>query len=365
MNQIKRFIQNLLGFTLLRRIVGRFNYFLASFFSRSYLLSIPYHWVAFFNFMREQRAVLDGKRRYHASGCMPSPNRVALRRNIHRLEKGLLMEPLRDIFAQEYVLETTELFERAVDQRVRGEYPLDEEELIWANSVLKEFFAVTQSVGNIARAADIFHPASERLAIADSDRKPYVRPKPVDLPSYEALLNLSLHRRSVRWFLQKPVDRNLLDKALLVARQSPTACNRLPYVFRIFDDPALVKKIANIPFGTAGYADNIPVIAVLVGKLESYFSARDRHAIYVDTSLAAMSFALALEVQGLSTCMINWPDFEPLEQKMQRALKLNYSDRVIMLMAIGYADPLRKVPYSQKKGIPSIREFNFEGRSCG
>lgn len=364
MKRLKTTIQSILGVPLVRRSIAVFSRLNATVFSSSYLLSIPYHWLAFLGFMREQRAVLDGKRRYHAAAGVPRPNRVELRRNIHRLEKGLLMEPLRDVFAKEYILETAEVFAEAVDQSVAGKEPIDQDELFWANSVLSEFFSVTRPEGNLGRAAAIFAPASARLAANDLERKPYVRPAPGELPSYEALLNLSRHRRSVRWFLPEPVDRALIDKALLVARQAPTACNRLPYVFRIFDDPKLVKKVANIPFGTAGYADNIPVIAVLVGKLDAYFSARDRHAIYVDTSLAAMSFAYALEVQGLSTCMINWPDFEPLEQKMQRALKLHFSDRVVMLMAIGYADPQRKVPFSQKKVISSIREYNFEGRSC-
>ncbi|MFO7903779.1 MAG: nitroreductase family protein [Pirellulaceae bacterium] len=364
MKILKTIIQSLLGIEWIRRGLSAFSCVNATIFSSTYLLSIPYHWLAFLPFMREQRAVLDGKKRYHRNANAPQSNRVALRRNIHRLEKGLLMDPRRDVFAQEYILETTHAYRQAVEQRQQGECPVDEDELIWANNVLTEFFEVTQAVGNIASASHVFRQAGERFTPQETGRKPYIRPQDVNLPAYDDLLNLSMYRRSVRWFQPKIVEREFIEKALLVARQAPTACNRLPYTFRIFDEPALVKKVASIPFGTAGYAENIPVIAVLVGKLESYFSARDRHAIYVDASLAAMSFAFALEVQGLSTCMINWPEFEPLEQKMQRALSLNFSDRVVMLIAIGYADPARKVPYSQKKSLESIREYNFEGWSC-
>src|SRR5690606_1780617 len=153
------------------------------------------------------------------------------------------------------------------------------------------------------------------------------------------------------------------DKALLVARQSPSACNRLPYEFRIFDDPDMVRQVASIPFGAAGYGHQVPTIAVLVGRLNHYFSPRDRHVIYVDASLAAMSFMLALETLGLASSVINWPDFEPLEHKMQKTLRLDDDERVIMLLAIGYAGPEGLVAYSEKKPLEVVRRYNDLGRA--
>lgn len=327
-------------------------------FGASYLLSIPFHWVIFFPFMREQRATLKGKRNYYINLKQANAkSRIALRRNIHRLEKALIMRPRWPTFAQEFILETVEVYVVSVNQFRSSPSTYDESELHWAHNVLKRYFeAIEKPVPQISKAQAIFEEQDykpESLEVA-----PFTRVKPKDLPSYNQLLSLSMYRRSVRWFLKKKVARKDIDDALMVARQSPTACNRLPYEYRIFDDPELVKKVANTPFGTAGYADNIPAIAVLVGKLDSYFSTRDRHAIYVDSSLSAMSFAFALETKGISTCMINWPDFEPLERKMQKLLGLRFDERPIMLIAIGYADPKAEVPYSQKKDLAVIRSYN-------
>jgi nitroreductase len=144
----------------------------------------------------------------------------------------------------------------------------------------------------------------------------------------------------------------------MIARQAPSACNRLPYEYKIFDDPQLVQKVAGLPFGSAGYRQNIPMIAIIVGKLDSYFSPRDRHGIYIDASLSAMSFMFALETLGLASSVINWPDFEPLERKMQKTLGLKTEDRPVMLIAIGYADPKGKVAYSQKKDLKVLRSYN-------
>jgi len=355
MKKIKEIIQTILGLRLVRLVVARFSSTVAAIFSSSYLFSVPYHWFAFLNFMREQRAVLYGKKRYYQNLARHTASRVELRRNIHRLEKGLIMRPRRDVFAGNYILETVESYKKAIDALDSGSCKPDSDELTWANNVLTEYFRSSKAIGSIGRARELFE--SIEYSPVERDKIPFIREK-LDMPSYEQMLNLSVYRRSVRWFLDREVEESLIDKALLVARQAPSACNRLPYEFRIFTRKDLVKQVVSIPFGTVGYSENVPAVAVLVGKLESYFSARDRHAIYVDSSLAAMSFAFALETLGLSTCMINWPDFEPLEQKMQRTLNLAYSDRVIMLMAIGYADPEATVPYSQKKSLEVIRSYN-------
>jgi len=354
--KIKALVQDFLGSGLIRNSIRIFQRYNATLFSSTYLLSVPYHWVSFFGFMREQRAVLAGKKNYYKNLGAPRASRVELRRNTHRLEKGLLMKPFRDVFAQGYIMETVLSYQQAVGQYQENPESADYSELVWAHNVLRQFFAVAKPVGAIAKAKAIF--SEIQFTPTENDKVPYHNITKRDLPSYNQLLSLAEARRSVRWFLQKPIPREIIDRALLVARQSPTACNRLPYEFRIYDDPALVRKVAKTPFGTIGYADNIPVIAVLVGKLDHYFSARDRHAIYIDSSLAAMGFAYALEAQGVSTCMINWPDFEPLEMKMQKMLGLATSERPIMLIAIGYPDPEGKVAYSQKKSLDTIRSYN-------
>jgi nitroreductase len=97
---------------------------------------------------------------------------------------------------------------------------------------------------------------------------------------------------------------------------------------------------------------------VLVGRLRAYFDPRDRHVIYIDASLAAMAFQFALEVQGVGSCCINWPDVRDREQKIGQLLGLAPDERVIMLISFGYPDPTGLVPYSQKKSLDELRRYN-------
>ncbi|MBO1750955.1 nitroreductase family protein [Actinotalea sp. BY-33] len=317
------------------------------------LYSIP----GFGTFNREQFAVLSGRRAYYENLRRSRSSHVELRRNIHRLEKGILMRPRRDAFAKDYILETVDFYRTAL-RRGPQDPVMDASEMTWAHDVLAEYFAVVTVADPVVdRARAVF--TSLEHSTTDGTVKPYVHG---DIPqsdvTYEQLAALSMQRRSVRWFLDKPVERELLDKALLVGRQSPTACNRLPYEYLVFDDPAMVERVAGIPFGAAGYAHQIPTLIVVKGRLDSYFSPRDRHVIYIDAALASMGFMYALETLGLSSSVINWPDFEPLEAKMAKTLGLAPYERVIMLIAVGYADPTGLVAFSQKKDLDVLRSFN-------
>jgi nitroreductase len=311
-------------------------------------------------FNREQYAVLAGRRRYYTSlGSGSRRTHVELRRNIHRLEKGILMEPRRAVFARDYVEETVEFYATAVRQPADVER-IDAAELAWAHEVLDEYFSIVdRSDEGVERARALFESLPVPEPVQDgSVRRPYRHDQITrsDL-TYEQLLALSKQRRSVRWFEDRPVPRDLIDKALVVGRESPTACNRLPYEYLVFDERASVEKVASIPFGAGGYHHQIPTVVVVKANLDSYFSPRDRHAPYVDASLATMGFIYALETLGLASSVINWPDFEPLELKMAKTLGLQPYERVVCLVAVGYPRADGMVASSQKKSLEVLRHF--------
>jgi nitroreductase len=279
-----------------------------------------------------------------------------LRRNIHRIEKGLLMKPFRDVFALEYIFQTVACFGEIL--RERGLFCT--EEIQWAHDVLSAYFSSVRAHPEIDRAKQEFDAFPPIVGKEGAPHIPHALGSDASLPpvGYDDLLCLARHRKSVRWYLPKPVPRELIDKAIVVATLSPSACNRQPYEFRIFDDPALVRKVSSICYGTAGYSDNIPAVAVVIGKSDAFHSERDRHRIYTDASLAIMSFVYALEAQGLCSCCVNWPELESLERPMRDILKLTLQEQVVMLVAFGYPDPEGMVAYSQRKSLDQVRKYN-------
>lgn len=327
-------------------------------FAKSRLLSVLYYVFLSKSFGREQQAVLYGRLKYLKELRVAHGNRYLLRRNIHRLEKGLLMRPRSEVFALDYIRETVDCYEHVALSPV-FDVPVADE-LQWAHDVVDEYFRAVDSDKKIDEAKRRFLSVETPWA-DDARHVPYKRdlslPPPV---KYDGILKLARRRRSVRWYLPKPVPRELIDKALLVADLSPSACNRQPFQFRIFDEPDLVREVAGSPMGTEGFSHNIPVIAAVVGRLRAFFSERDRHLVYIDSSLAVMSFMYALETLGLSSCALNWPDIEYRERRMAKLLSLEPDERVVMLISLGYPDPEGLVAYSQKKPLSEIRIFNLQ-----
>jgi len=317
------------------------------FFVKSRFLSSVYYCFFSRRFAREHQSVLLGRIKYYENSDAPENSSVLLRRNIHRLEKGLIMRPQREIFAAGYITETVTQFVKCYDAKA-----LNSEEEKWVKEVLQRYFSLVGSSAVIDKAKDLFINTVNEQAVADGQLAsvPYSQKDIVnaEIP-FQQFKQLCIQRRSVRWFQDKPVPRELIENALSVATLAPSACNRQPFEFYLFNDPEQAREIGAIPMGTAGFSQNFQSVLVVVGDLASYPYERDRHVIYIDGSLAAMQFMLSLETQGLSSCVINWPDIEVFEKRMSKKLHLSDNQRPLMLISVGYADPEGKIPFSQKK----------------
>ena len=318
-------------------------------FAANRWLASLYYFLFSRRFDREHLAVLKGRVAYYQSLRHMNKTSPLLRRNVHRLEKGLIMQPRRHVFADAFILETVRAYNQA---RTIPDY--SEEEIHWAKDVLDEYFSVVEDTPSIRKARkEYLRDGAERepaSGVARPAFKPYPRSAcPETDVSFDQLATLFLRRRSVRWYKRQPVPSDLIQQAINAAAQAPSACNRQPFRFLVANDPVRAAQIAECAGGTAGFASQLPAIIVVVGDLSAYPEERDRHLIYIDTSLAAMQLMLAAETLGLSTCPINWPDVDSSERKLERILDLPGFERIVMLISIGYGHPKCGIPYSQKK----------------
>lgn len=291
----------------------------------------------------EQQAILKAKIQYEKHQGIQDNSSALLRRNIHRLEKGLIMRPRKKVFALDYIEETVSVYLRAVSLA-----HFERSDLIWAHSVLCQFFAVCDVEHPIIKAsfaafkAVDFDGESSSVPYSSSERAAHeISPK-----QFKALCKT---RRSVRWFEQREVERELLIEALSMATEAPSACNRQAFEFMWIDDEATKQQAVKLPGGTAGFASQIPCLLAVVGDLSAYPFERDRHVIYIDASLASMQFMLACETLGLSTCALNWPELHTLDKRAAKLLNLPQHKRIVMFIAVGYALEEGGIPFSNKK----------------
>lgn len=349
---IKLIPESLIDF--IRKSKMKLDLFLVTIGGKSRLTADIYY-VFRSSFSDEHKAVLQGRKAYYDSLKDIGETCALLRRNTHRLEKGLIMRPRRDVFAEGFIVETVDCYRNAIRSP-----RLSISEKKWATDVLDEYFCIVGSTRVIDKARAIYIEAKQDflckptgvnvLPSPDSRFKPYAYENLPEIEvSFEDLTQLFIRRRSVRWYQNRPVPRESVQKAANIASLAPSACNRQPYRFVFCNNTKKAIAIASCAGGTAGFVDNLPAIIAVVGDLSAYPHERDRHLIYVDGSLAAMQLMLALETQNLSSCPINWPEVEASERKIRKIIELKGHERVIMLLAVGYAEKDGGIPYSQKK----------------
>jgi nitroreductase len=172
-------------------------------------------------------------------------------------------------------------------------------------------------------------------------------------------------RRSIRRYLEKPVEREKILTCIEAARLAPSADNVQPWRFLIIDDPDLKTQFAKEVFSgiyfVTKFAAKAPVIILILARLDIIANRigkqiQNIHYYYIDSGIAGEHIVLQAEELGLGTCWIGW--FNP--RKARKFLKIPRKYKIVSLMAMGYYD---KKPSREKKrrALEEIAWFNKIG----
>ena len=312
----------------------------------------------FFNhsFDREMQSVFLGQKLFNQRLTQRLPNISKVRREVHRIEKGLIMPVRKPFFANGYINSTVDAF-------IDTYNVFDKQNKKWTLDVLTQYFNEIEK-GN--KNIDISKEKFNSFLLTEKEKQ---KSKTFSIPflqgqlnknkvSYKDLLNLAKRRHSTRFFKDEKIEKQVLYNALKVGLEAPSACNRQPFEVLFIDNQELIKKAVELPMGVATTKEEIRNFAIVIGDQSYYSEERDRHLIYIDGALFTMSFLFGLESQGVSSCVVNWPDIEVREKKFHGLFKIPNHKRGICFIALGYAKGDRLIPYSEKKQPEDIIKFN-------
>lgn len=156
-----------------------------------------------------------------------------------------------------------------------------------------------------------------------------------------SFLRLVQSRRSIRKYLDKPVEREKILACLEAARLAPSAENVQPWRFIIIDDPLLKNEFANHAFSgiysPTRFAAKAPVIIVLLAKLDILANRIGKqiqgiHFFLLDNGIAGEHLVLQAQELGLGTCWIGWFNI----RKVRKFLKIPRKYKIISLISMGY-----------------------------
>jgi nitroreductase len=148
-------------------------------------------------------------------------------------------------------------------------------------------------------------------------------------------------RRSIRKYIDKPVEGEKLDKIIEAARLAPSATNRQSWRFLIVTDKELIKKIADCLGFINKWSATAPLIVIgCTAKKRTAAQKVADKVIGVDFSLIDTAIALehmVLEAQelGLYSCWIGWFHADRIKKLVSEILP---KWTIVSLLAIGYPD---------------------------
>jgi len=154
-----------------------------------------------------------------------------------------------------------------------------------------------------------------------------------------SVLDIIVKRKSVRKYLDRPVEDEKLGQILEAARLAPSSSNSQPWHFIVVKDKGLKTGLMNaVPLGVTAinkFIDNAPVVIVgcvtpsFFQKVSSIFG-RENH--WVDVAIAMEHMVLVAEELGLGTCWIGWFD----EAKVRKLLNVPKNAKIIAMLTLGY-----------------------------
>lgn len=271
--------------------------------------------------------------------------------NYHRLEKGLsLSEPrvgfgiwainelVRDLknyiklYSQD---ETTRIAVNALDEYIKfnkvnnwedSNISLNLLELLEAHQDVSHTFGGTQEI-----SSQTIHHSSM-----------------IDLTAFFE------NRYSIRSFSDKPVDKELIKDAVIMAQKTPSVCNRQSSRVYMFSGSSEIRKVLGYQNGNRGFTEQVDKVLIVTSQLSHFVSVGERNQCWIDGGMFAMSLVYALHSLGLGTCCLNWSVERDRDLALKKSVGIPDADSIIMLVAVGNLPEKLRVAQSPRKRLEDV-----------
>jgi nitroreductase len=180
------------------------------------------------------------------------------------------------------------------------------------------------------------------------------------------LSRIIARRRSIRRFLDTPVEKESVLACLEAARLAPSAENAQPWRFLVMDDPEVKAAFCRAAFsgiyGRTRFAERAPVLILVLSRTEfrTHGLGQALQGIpfqLIDIGIAGEHLVLRATELGLGSCWIGW--FHT--RRARRFFGIPGRYKIAGLIALGYPET-RELKERPRKCLEEIAWFNrFRG----
>lgn len=175
------------------------------------------------------------------------------------------------------------------------------------------------------------------------------------------MLSLMKSRQSERKYIDRPVEREKIERITEAGRLSPSACNGQPWHFVVVDEPELRNEVAaateSVVLRMNSFVREAPVLIIVVREKSNFNSRagdliKQKNYSLIDIGIATASMVYQATAEGLGTCIIGWVD----DRRIRKALGIPSSKKVELVISLGYTE--NRLREKSRKPLDNVITFN-------
>ena len=273
----------------------------------------------------------------------------------HSIEKGFLFKKIKPQFAKHRVIKLHSLLsdkqiistiassQIEVAYRVMCQYYEVHEDL---KTNISEFY--TQEQYDIYKSLIGYKNKSLFNSVVEYNRSEFYKKNNEDFESF------SWSRKSVRNYTGAKIERNLIEKAISLASNAPSVCNRQASKVYLIENKSKIDEILKIQGGFTGYSENVVQLLIVTSDRNYFYTVGERNQFYIDGGIFLMNLLYALHFYKIANCPANWGKLIRDEKLLQNYVTLPQSEKIICMIPIGVAQNEFRITLSKRRSLKEI-----------
>lgn len=176
--------------------------------------------------------------------------------------------------------------------------------------------------------------------------------------SPDTLSSIIKTRRSIRSYLPKKIETDLLLQILEAGLWAPTGCHRQPVEYLVIDSPEDVLYCQKLAGEYYNFPREASVNLVVLIDPRGYSLPRQRHMTYLEGGAAIQNILLTAHSLGLGSCWMFWAKYEP---SFNSRFNLPAWLLPVGLVSLGYTNQQPPIIPKRKSVLDSLYDQRANG----
>lgn len=273
----------------------------------------------------------------------------------HSVEKGMLYYKTKPRFAKERIVHLIKFIKSNDLTSIE-----DKTQIIVTYKIMCKYFEM-HKVLNVA-IEDYFpevmyNEIKEKLkSLYDQDFKGVIEFTKQDFfkNTNNHFLYFSNSRKSVRDFNGELIDKELITKAIELALNAPSVCNRQSSKVYLLEDKNKIDKALKVQGGFTGYTENVSQLLILTVNRNYFYTIGERNQMFIDGGVFLMNLLYSLHFYQIANCPANWGKTIAEEKEFRNVISIAENEKIICFIPIGLVKENFRVTLSKRRHVDEI-----------